>query len=112
MAQSMRDYFLAGLALEEASEKRDRARAALREAAKVYCLNELNALDAASDAVMKAEARLVDVMQAAMKGQAGQMAEASRQWAEQHAATCDNPDCEIKKSVQRAGSGGLSGKLN
>lgn len=99
---TMKDYFLAGLAVEEAIEKRDRARGDMRVAAKKACPNELRALDAATDALKVAEARLVDVMQDVAKGQAGQAAGAMREWAVEHAKTCDNPECEIKKSVQRA----------
>ncbi len=97
---SMRDYFLAGLALEEANEKRDRARAELREACKRACPDELAKLDVASDGVAKAEARLAHTMQALVKGQANEVRAEMNQWAQQHAVTCDNPECEIKRAVQ------------
>jgi len=105
----MRDYFLAGLAMEEAIEKRDKARAELREACKRSCPQELAKLDAASDGVAKAEARLAHVMQAVAKGAANESRAEMNKWAQQHAETCDNPECEIKRAMQGPSS---TGKAN
>lgn len=99
---SMKAYFLAGLAVEEAIERRERARANLRTAAEKVCPDEIRALDAASEALKQAETNLAHVMQNMIKGQAGEARAAVQKWAEDHAATCDNPACEIKQAVERS----------
>jgi hypothetical protein len=107
----MKAYFLAGIALEEANDKRDRARARLREEALKHCPEAVTALDVASDGVKAAEAHLAHVLMAIMKGEGANMAAKAKEWAESHAQNCDDPNCEIKRAVREshgAPSGGVA----
>ena len=65
----MKEYFLAGLAVEEAIERRDNAREALREAAAKACPEELKALNEASEHLANVEKHLNQVVHGLVTGQ-------------------------------------------
>lgn len=91
----VKDYFTAGLAVEEARERREKARADLRAAAEIRCPEELARLDAASDMLKNAEQHFAAVVMAIMGG-GGATAASTRQFAIDHAASCDVVGCPIK----------------
>lgn len=99
----MKDFYFAGLMVEEAREKRDAARASLREVAAVKCPDELAALEAASAALETAEKQAGAVVAALLSGKTANEAE-MKSIMDAHVRTCDNPDCAIKHAYNRGGS--------
>ena len=89
----VKDFFMAGIMVEEAREARDAARERLREVAAVKCPDELRQLDATSEALETAERRMAEVY-AAM--QQGKVVEGMQRALAEHARTCDIPDCFLK----------------
>ncbi len=109
----IKDYFAAGLMVEEAREKREQARTDLRDAAAVKCPEELRRLDAASDELHGAEEHFGKIMMAIMTGR-GANAAGARQFAIDHAASCDMPNCPVKANLaaEKADAEGDGKKLN
>ena len=96
MSNPMKDFFAAGLALEEAREDRERARERLREAAAKVCPTELAALEAASDALRHAEEGFAKAGALAAFGGI----EMARRALEEHSQKCDDPNCVVRKKLQ------------
>ena len=105
----MKDFYLAGLLVEEAREKRDAARASLREVAAVKCPEELAALESASAALEEAEKQASMVFTAMVTGKT--MNETDMKNAmDAHIRNCDNPNCTIKHARNRANGNGGNGE--
>jgi hypothetical protein len=98
----IKDFFVAGIMVEEAKEKRDAARTQLREAAAQHCPQELSALDAASAALEAAEKRAGEVFAALVRGTGDDTQ--IRRALEEHLKTCDNPSCPLRAINQTEGA--------
>lgn len=109
----IKDYFTAGLAVEEALDRREKARADLRAAAEIRCPEELARLDAASDALKNTEQHFAAVVMAIMGG-GGATAASTRQFAIDHAASCDMESCPFKAmlAAEKAQEEAGKSKLN
>lgn len=105
---SMKAFFAAGIIVEEAKEACDRARAALREVAAVKCPDELAVLEAASQALETAEKLMSEVGTAIASGKS---IEGMDETLAEHARTCREENCEIRKRYGRS-AGGASNKAN
>lgn len=106
-----KDFFMAGLTMEEAREQRDHARTKLRAAAAEKCPEELAALDAASVGLENAEKAFLDMLTAPLSVQSEESVRAAMV---NHVAQCDNPNCLIKKKLEEMekGTSKSSGGLN
>lgn len=104
--RTLKEFFQAGVKVEEAKEVREKARAVLREAAQLHLPNELAALDHASDQLKEAEKEFADV---AMSMITDAERSVQRQAMIDHVATCDDPNCAVKKALA-AGSASTPNK--
>lgn len=98
----MKTFFLAGLAVEEARERRDRARDSLREVALVKCPDEVAQLDSASDRLKEAEKTYAETVKGIIEGKAAELAD---QFMRDHAQWCHDPECAIRKALETRSGG-------
>lgn len=101
MTNVMKTFYTAGLLVEDARERRDEARARLREAALVHCPEELAALDRASEAVEAAEKNAAEVITALLQGKTYDKATV-QDAAKAHRKSCNSPSCETCKALAQA----------
>lgn len=107
----MKDFYMAGLLVEEAREKRDAARTALREVAAVKCPDELAALETASAALEETEKQMSAVFTAMVTGKTLNETDMKNAM-DAHIRNCDNPNCTVKHARNRSNGGNGEGQAN